>query len=130
MFALDTNVIIHFLKGKGRVVENLLAQSPKDVFIPSIVYYELLVGVEKSANPVLKRQILDTLLSHIQFLEFGEKESLLAAKIRAKLENSGQTIGPYDILIAATALSHNMTLVTHNSGEFKRVDRLEITDWF
>jgi tRNA(fMet)-specific endonuclease VapC len=47
-----------------------------------------------------------------------------------KLEKRGISIGPYDILIAASALSNNWTLVTHNREEFERIDGLKIEDWY
>ncbi len=50
-------------------------------------------------------------------------------KIRATLEKQGRPIGPYDVLIAATALSNNGVLVTHNMREFSRIEGLRIEDW-
>jgi len=52
-----------------------------------------------------------------------------AASIRVNLEQQGTPIGPYDILIAASALANNLTLVTDNTSEFKRVSGLKIEDW-
>ncbi|MGH6609716.1 MAG: PIN domain-containing protein, partial [Burkholderiaceae bacterium] len=53
-----------------------------------------------------------------------------AAQLRQTLERRGAGIGPMDTLIAATALAHSATLVTHNVAEFKRVAGLAITDWY
>jgi tRNA(fMet)-specific endonuclease VapC len=49
--------------------------------------------------------------------------------MRAFLEKRGESIGPYDLLIASTALAQKVILVTHNTGEFKRVPGLELEDW-
>lgn len=54
----------------------------------------------------------------------------LSAAVRARLETSGQRIGPHDVLIAGIALANNRVLVTHNSREFGRVLDLKIEDWF
>lgn len=129
MYALDSNVIIHFFKGKGRVAENLLSHGPKDLFIPSIVYYELQHGLRRAYDPAHKKVMMDMLLEKMTFLEFGPEEARIAADIRYSLECEGKTIGAYNILIAATALSRNMTLVTNNTKEFSRVPSLNITDW-
>ncbi len=51
MYMLDTNILICFFKGMGEVEETLFSRSPKDIFIPSIVIYELQVGIAKSNNP-------------------------------------------------------------------------------
>jgi tRNA(fMet)-specific endonuclease VapC len=49
--------------------------------------------------------------------------------IRSELEQAGTPIGPNDLMIAAIALTHGLTLVTHNTREFKRVARLSWADW-
>ena len=66
----------------------------------------------------------------VNILPFGPKEAAHAADIRAGLERKGLPIGPYDILIAATALSNSSPLVTHNLKEFSKVDGLMVEDWF
>ncbi|HLP47269.1 MAG TPA: PIN domain-containing protein, partial [Candidatus Kapabacteria bacterium] len=62
-------------------------------------------------------------------IPFGDKEIMDYAKIRAHLEKIGKIIGPNDIIIAAIALSHGATLVTHNTKEFERVQDLLVEDW-
>jgi tRNA(fMet)-specific endonuclease VapC len=54
----------------------------------------------------------------------------MVAGLRAHLEKKGLPIGHYDILIAATALTHQGTLITNNVKEFKRVPQLKIDNWF
>jgi tRNA(fMet)-specific endonuclease VapC len=49
--------------------------------------------------------------------------------IRHSLEALGQVIGPYDMQIAAIALANSCTLVTHNTGEFSRIQGLFVEDW-
>ncbi len=130
MFMLDTNTLIYFFKGMGEVEENLFTHSPKDIFIPSIVIYELQVGIAKSNNPQKREKQLATLLEQINIIEFGEREAKASALIRADLEKKGTPIGPIDILIAGSAKAHNLTLVTHNTKEFMRVEGLALKDWF
>ena len=130
MFMLDTNTLIYFFKGMGEVEENLFSHSPKDIFIPSIVIYELQVGIAKSNNPQKREKQLATLLEQINVIEFGEREGKISALIRADLETKGTPIGPIDILIAGSAKAHNLTLVTHNTKEFMRVEGLALKDWF
>ena len=61
---------------------------------------------------------------------FGEKEAKVAANIRATLEKRGTSIGPYDILIAGTALTHQAILVSRNTTKFERVNKLQIENWY
>lgn len=130
MYLLDTNTLIYFFKDMGNVAGTLLSKSPKDISIPSIALYELEVGIAKSTNPDQRKKQLETLISRIVVLPFAAKEAEAAATIRAKLENIGTPIGPYDTLIAGIALSSNATLVTHNTKEFSRVEGIRIEDWY
>ena len=130
MYLLDTNTLIYFFKGIGDVANILLSKAPKDIFIPSIVLYELEVGIAKSTKPKKREIQLESFISRINIVSFGAQEAKVAATIRANLESNGTPIGPYDTLIAGTALSNNATLVTHNTKEFKRVKSLNIEDWY
>jgi tRNA(fMet)-specific endonuclease VapC len=130
MYMLDTNTLIYFFKGMGEVEKNLFAHSPKEIFIPSIVIYELQVGIAKSNNPQKREKQFSTLLEQVNTIDFGEREAKISALIRADLENKGTPIGPMDILIAGCAKAHNLTLVTHNTKEFMRVEELKLCDWF
>jgi len=130
MFVLDTNILIYFFKGMGNVAQTMLSTTPQEIAIPAIVIYELELGIQKSTSPD-KRQIqLKQLTDLITIIPFGYDEAMVAASIRAKLEKNGTPIGPYDVLIAASALSGNHTLITHNTSEFRRIDGLKIQDWF
>ncbi|MCB1949913.1 type II toxin-antitoxin system VapC family toxin [Nitrosomonas sp.] len=130
MYVLDTNTLIYFFKGMGRVPENLLAKSPHEIGIPAIVLYELEYGILKSASPKKRIEQLHALCALITVLPFSQREAKIAAAIRFDLEQKGQPIGHYDILIAATALQQNAVLVTNNTREFSRIEILKIEDWY
>jgi tRNA(fMet)-specific endonuclease VapC len=130
LYILDTNTLIYFFKGAGNVADMLLSKSPKDIGIPAIVLFELALGIAKSTNPTKRKIQLDLLVSHVNIFPFGAKEAESAAMIRADLEKKGMPIGPYDTLIAGTALAANAILVTHNVREFERVSALTLEDWY
>ena len=130
MFVLDTNTLIYFFKGLGNVAANLLGKPPKDIGVPAIVLYELEVGIHKSNSPEKREGQLAVFMSVVNLLPFGMNEAKVAAQIRAHLEAQGQPIGPYDILIAATALANQATLITRNTREFSRIDQLVIENWY
>lgn len=92
--------------------------------------FELEFGLAKSSRSQQRREHLCELISLAQVLPFGPVEAKAAARIRSELEQAGIPIGPYDLLIAATALSHGATLVTHNTREFSRVHGLMLEDWY
>jgi tRNA(fMet)-specific endonuclease VapC len=130
MFVLDTNTVIYFFKGMGTVAERMLQESPRDISLPAIVLFELETGIAKSSSPEKRSAQLRDLLSAISIIPFGEKAATCSAQIRSRLEKEGRPIGPFDTLIAGTALAHSAVLVTHNTREFSRVTGLKIEDWF
>lgn len=130
MYILDTNTLIYFFKGKGNVPSRFLTISPKEIAIPAIVIYELDYGIAKSSSPKKRQAQLNEICSLVSILPFGDKEAFLSVSIRAKLEKAGTPIGPYDVLIAGTALAHQGMLVTNNLKEFSRVPRLKTENWY
>lgn len=129
MYVLDTNTLIYFFKGLGDVPGKFLSTTPREIAIPSIVLYELELGIAKSSSPKKRQAQLKELCSLIEVLEFGVEEARLSALIRAQLEKKGTPIGAYDVLIAGTALAHQGILVTNNTKEFSRVPKLKIENW-
>ncbi|MCA9566208.1 MAG: type II toxin-antitoxin system VapC family toxin [Myxococcales bacterium] len=130
MYVLDTNTLIYFFRGDGRVAERLLAASPADIALPAVVVYELETGIAKSLDSVKRRSQLDQLLQLVSVLPFGVEEAKAAGVLRARLESEGTPIGPMDTLIAGTALAHRGVLVTRNVREFGRVPGLAVEDWY
>lgn len=70
-----------------------------------------------------------TMLAWLPSLPFSGEATQLCGEIRADLARKGTPIGPYDLQIAAIALSHNCTLVSNNTDEFSRVAGLKLEDW-
>lgn len=130
MYVLDTNTLIYFFKGMGHVAENMLYHSPQEIGLPSIVLYEIEVGIGKSTSPQKRTEQLAELVSVVNILPFGLNEAKVAAQIRVNLELNGLPIGYYDTLIAATTLANRGILITHNTKEFSRVEKLNIADWY
>ena len=130
MLALDTNSLIYFFKGLGRVGEHLWQTPPREVGVPSVVIYELEVGIAQSTKPENRRRALRTLLEIATVLVFDEAAAGAAASVRFALEKAGTPIGPLDTLIAGMAIAHSAILVTHNTREFARVPGLKIVDWY
>jgi len=129
-FYLDTNTCIYIINEKYPHLNEKYSECDKDLIkIPSIVLFELYYGAEKSN--LLEHNVtkIDMFISEIEIIPFDKQCTRLAGKIRAYLKREGQMIGDYDILIAATALANNGTLVTINTREFSRIKGLKIEDW-
>jgi tRNA(fMet)-specific endonuclease VapC len=90
---------------------------------------ELHYGAQRSASPAKNLSLLARFLPLFTSLAFDDPAAEIYGQLRSQLESTGNLIGPHDTQIAAIALLHRMTLVTHNVAEFSRVPGLTIEDW-
>jgi tRNA(fMet)-specific endonuclease VapC len=125
---LDTNTLIHCLKGREPASARFLASRPSEIAIPSIVAYELEYGTLRIASPK-RRRILAGMLESLEEVPFDRNAAREAARVRLELERRGIGIGPLDLLIAGTVLSRGATLATNNTREFSRIKGLRLEDW-
>lgn len=127
---LDTNMCIFIINKKPQQVkEKFLAFDIGDLAISSVTVSELYFGAYKSQFVEKNLLALEHFLRPFDLVEYDTKAAISYGKIRANLEKAGTPIGGMDMMIAAHALSLDMTLVTNNTKEFKRVDRLVLEDW-
>lgn len=130
MYLLDTNVCIRYLNGRSLSVrQKLAATNANDIYVCSIVKAELFYGAMRSNNPQRSLANQQRFLKPFISLPFDDDVALIYGNIRAHLAQQGTPIGSNDLQIAAIALKHNLTLVTHNTREFKRVPKLRLEDW-
>jgi tRNA(fMet)-specific endonuclease VapC len=129
LILLDTNVIIHYLKGDAGIQAAIRNTARSELALPAIVAYELEYGAPRSGLQDRRRRELERGLGTIQRVPFDSEAATASAKIRIELERQGLTIGPLDLLVAGTALSRGALLVTDNTVEFSRVAGLQVTDW-
>ena len=129
-YMLDTNICIYIIKEKPqKVLEKFQSLNIGDICISVITFSELEYGVQKSKYTEKNKTALTNFLSPIEILPFNQKAALEYAKIRTILEKKGEIIGAYDLMIGAHALAENLTLVTNNVNEFKRINKLTIENW-
>jgi len=130
IYLLDSNVCIQYLRGRNLLVRQRLSAKPvQDIRLCSVVKSELYLGALRSANPAANRSKIDAFVGPYLSLAFDDAAADVHATIRHHLERLGTPIGPYDLQIAAMALAHGHTVVTHNTGEFSRVPGLLLEDW-
>ena len=129
MYALDTNTVLDYFRGKGQVAARLLATPPSEVGLPAVAAYEVWVGVLGSQNAKRRQVEYERFLALVAILPFDAVAGRRAADLRLALSRKGDLIGPMDTLIAATALVHGATLVTRNVREFNRVPGLTVVNW-
>ena len=129
-YMLDTNICIYAIKHKtDTVIKNFLSHMPEDMCVSTVTYAELMYGVEKSMAVEKNRIALSLFLAPLPILEFHASAAEEYGKVRAELERKGAPIGPMDLLIAGHERSEGLVLVTNNTREFCRVERLVVEDW-
>jgi tRNA(fMet)-specific endonuclease VapC len=129
-YLLDTNIWIVYLKGRQQKVrQRLEATGVHEIAVCSIVWGELLYGARQYEKRTEREAKVEATLSPLVCLPFDLAAARHYAVIRDQLERSGQAIGGNDLMIAAIALEHGLTVVTHNSREFGRVPGLPVEDW-
>ena len=132
MFLLDSNAWIALFRGKSESLLAELKQHPAaDIVLCPVVLTELQYGVCRSAPEyqAANQRMVDELRTTYASVPFDDASAVDAAELRAHLAATGQPIGPYDLLIAAIARTHGLTLVTNNRSEFARVPNLTLADW-
>lgn len=127
---LDTNICIAMIKQKPKdILQKFFAYQVGDICISSITLAELRYGVAKSQYQEKNRAALDEFILPLEAVDFDEPASLNYGMLKAILEKDGAPIGALDMMIAAHALSLNVSLVTNNTKEFNRVIGLKVIDW-
>jgi tRNA(fMet)-specific endonuclease VapC len=129
-FVLDTDVCIDLIRGRAPAESLESGRVPLAAsVISSVTLAELEVGVAKAPAPSRPRRQLDDFLEQVVVADFDTAAARHYGEIRAHLEKKGNTIGPFDLLIAAYARSRGASLVTANLQEFRRVPGLKCIDW-
>lgn len=129
MYLLDTNACIRILNGTSeRLVTRLRRHEPSEIHLCSVVKAELLYGARRSARPADNLRLLAKFFAPLICLPFDDLCAERYGHIRSELERAGTPIGPNDLMIAATAVAHDLALVTHNTAEFARVAGLRLED--
>jgi tRNA(fMet)-specific endonuclease VapC len=128
-YLLDTNILSDLVRHpQGVVFQRIAAVGEDSVCTSIIVACELRFGAVKSGSSRLALQ-LEQILAVLPVLSLDLPVDRHYGAIRTHLEQLGTPIGPNDLLIAAHALAHDLTLVTANTREFERVPALSLDNW-
>jgi tRNA(fMet)-specific endonuclease VapC len=130
IYLLDSNTCIAYLrKPLGPLAQRILATPPNDLALSAVTVVELHRGAYLSAQVVDNLAKVNAFVTRFIVLPLDTRAGEIAGRVDAELAKQGQRIGPYDTLIAAIALANDLTLVTHNTGEFGRIAGLRLADW-
>jgi len=132
MYLLDTNILSELIKRKpnANILTRLGLEPSRTLFTSCICIMELRFGSALRKDfERFWRKITNEIISRVNILPIGEKETLIAGDLLADLRKTGQIIGLEDVLIAASAITHQYTVVTANTRHFSRITGLQIENW-
>ena len=127
-YLLDTDTCVDHLRGVAPLDE-LLVTSMLEAAISSITLVELLYGAARSDRPRMNRETIAELVESVPVLALDWNAGLQFAQIKSELQDRGLIISDFDLLIGATALAHDLTLVTSNTSHFDRIPQLKLENW-
>jgi len=129
MYLLDTDTIIYILKGNASVQKNLLFHINDPIKTSVITLMELYYGAYKSQKVTGNLAKIKTLEQSVEIITLGVASAEVFGMLKSQLEKTGLRLDDFDLIIAACALAHNLTLVTNNEKHFQRIEGLKLANW-
>ncbi|MBX3068878.1 MAG: type II toxin-antitoxin system VapC family toxin [Thermomicrobiales bacterium] len=126
-YLVDTDVLIDAFGGLGDAVETLDRLAVAGLSISIVSYGEMFEGMLRPTASSAPMDNLRIFLSSFEILGLNEATMERFAHIRSTLRQAGQLIPDFDLLIAATSLEHDLTLITRNQRHFNRIPLLRIS---
>jgi len=127
-YLLDTNICIYFLKGQFEINRRIEEIGEENCYLSEITIAELKYGAESSIQKEKNRKNNEKFLAKFKILPVFPALDIYA-KEKAKLKTIGRIVDDFDLLIGATAIHNNLTLVTRNVKDFVRLNEIVIEDW-
>ena len=126
MYLVDSDILIHFLKGEDKAVKAIRKLQKKPLYISIISVGEIIEGPLETNNKK-KLASFKELLKSLIVINIDYEVIEQFAHIRKSLRQKGSLIDNFDLLIAATCLAYDLVIVTGNISHFKRVPGLKIS---
>lgn len=127
-YLLDTNICVHFLRGRFSLKAKLEAVGVDVCAISEITLAELVFGAENSNDPEKNHNLVNRFSELVSVLPIHYSIGRYGRE-KARLRRSGMMIGDFDLLIGCTAIDHGLVMVTENIGEFSRIEGIRIENW-
>lgn len=128
-YQLDTDICVFWLRGHTWVRDQLIAVGLDNVVVSVVTLAELRYGAEYPQQPAANHQAIGDFVSATPVLGIDATTASVFGKVKAQLRRQGRLIADLDLLIGATALAHDLTLVTNNAEHFGRIDGLRLEHW-
>jgi len=134
-YMLDTDTLIFLQRSRNLAAQKRFlalaidADGVSEAAISVITYGEILCGMDDTRQSQIGMATLRGVLSAVPVLPLTQAAGEMWAEIRTRLKREGRMIGNNDLWIAAHALTADLTVVTNNEREFRRVPRLKVENW-
>jgi tRNA(fMet)-specific endonuclease VapC len=128
-FLLDTDTCVFWLRGKGSVRDRVKTVGASFLAISAITLVELCYGASCSVQDKANHQAIDDFISGIKVLETDAAVAVVFGDLKAQLRKQGMLIEDFDLMIAATAQTYGLILVTNNAQHFERIAGLKTENW-
>ncbi len=125
-YLVDTDWAIHWLHNRQPVRNKLAELKVQGLGIAAVSLAELWEGVHYSRNPTQGEHGLHDFLRQVSFVNIDEETCSLFGKLRGRLRAEGKLIDKFDLMIATTALQHDLTLLTNIRRHFENIDGLRM----
>ena len=129
---IDASILIHAERGRIDIQERIRGREQEPFHLSVITASELLHGVHRAHNPAIRARrsaFIESILAQFPLLDIDLATARQHAQIWATLAAQGRLIGPHDLWLAATCLTHGLTIATTNVREFERVPGLDVESW-
>jgi tRNA(fMet)-specific endonuclease VapC len=127
-YLLDTNICIHFLRGKFGMIEKFQELGTENFAISEVTFAELVFGAENSTNPKKNLELIEIFSNQVIILPIFNA-IYLYGKEKARLRSKGLMISDFDLLIGCTAVDKDLIMVTENQKEFERISGIQLENW-
>lgn len=128
-YLIDTDIIVYSIKGNSTVHDNFTRNEKIPKSISVITYGELLSGAKKSQNPARNLAVVYRIRELFPVIDVDRAVIETFSDLKARGQKTGSIVDDMDLLIAATALTYNLTLVTNNIKHFQKIEGLKIENW-
>ncbi|MBQ9641813.1 MAG: type II toxin-antitoxin system VapC family toxin [Bacteroidaceae bacterium] len=127
-YLLDTNICIHYMKGRFNLVQKVRSVGGRNCYISDITAAELYYGAECSREPEKEKKKVESFLAGFKRVSISEAIAYFAF-VKAALRRNGTLVDDFDLLIGATAVCHNMVAVTENVKHIGRIPKIQVENW-
>ena len=127
-YLLDTCICVFLFRNRFGIENRLEEIGPEQCYISEVTIAELTYGAYKSNRVEYNLDLINSFVSRVHIVPFVDSIHFYARE-KNRLRAMGTPVEDFDLLIAASAVAHGLTLVTDNLKHFQNISGLKIENW-